>query len=31
MAATKDIIVQFSNLPMSIIIVGIGNSGFDGM
>ncbi len=31
MAATKDIIVQNSNLPISIIIVGIGNSDFANM
>lgn len=31
MAATKDIIVKNSNLPISIIIVGIGNSDFANM
>lgn len=31
MAATKDLIVQNCNLPISIIIVGIGNAGFANM
>lgn len=31
MAATKDIIVKNSNLPTSIIIVGIGNASFANM
>ena len=31
MAATKDIIVNNSNLPTSVIIVGIGNASFGNM
>ena len=31
MKETRDLIVELSKLPVSIIIIGVGNEGFEGM